>query len=519
MDRLKPKHPELFERRCQWEDIDNVIAGPRCVKRETVRYLPRLPGQKRFMTPNGIVDQYNDYLMRAVLLPLAQPLLARMVGMIFKREPETSLPPAIDELKPNWTLNGESFEAFAKLVVRENVSKGFGAICVDYSDTYARPFQRLYVANAVIDFDQDDVGGRQVLTSIELAEPYWRTKEDGTKCRAYQSRTIALGGAPIETVGPDPLVERTAGGSQYPFGVMTHTIRRESYDDKGEATGEWIVVEQATPTRRGVPLGFIPVVPFNPFAATWEICEPPMGDIIDMILADFLVSADYHELGHKVGAGTVLHASGFSSEDQKALGTIGGGSVVFTERADSKLSYIQTSGADSAVLQKQRQDIRDQLQAIVGRLLATQQKNVAESAASMEVQFSSEDANLQNIAGATAIALEEATKIAAWWAGTAETVDDVTDVDIELNDKFLTTQISVADMTGLGLEVEAGRFSVEDYNYEVYVKGERGRPGITEDERAAELDAAEKAKVPELIAPTTPEEQQPPQPSKLKPAA
>jgi len=435
-----------------WETIDDLLEGQRAVQAKQTTYLPRLPGQRVVVYEGTVVDLYRKYLERAVLLPFISPLLSRLLGMIFRKAPVYQVPQSILPDMENITLEAPAVtaEGFAKKVVRENLTLGRGAIVVDWDNTNGRAYQRLYCADDVVNWAYALVGAQPVPRRIVLEEDVYEDVP-GDPFAAEEIEQYRV----LELVGdPSP---------GYPLGYLQHQLWREVKDKEGHATGQWMPYgDPVVPMRRGQPLAFIPVVPFNPFCLSLEVEKPPMQDLSELLIAHYRLSADYYTLLHHCGAGAVLFGRGFSQAEQASVTTVGGGALVFAENAGAALEYIQTNGQSGSEIKAAMAELVMQMGMAAGRLLLSQQKNVAESGAAMEMQFSGEDASLQQIAGTCAMALEEAMKIHVWWSSDVALPSDVQDVSVELNDQFITSRMSAQDVLSLTTAADAGAMTDED---------------------------------------------------------
>ena len=442
----------------EWDAIRDVLCGERAVKAKEDTYLCRLPGQRPVQGPDGqAVDLYKKYLELAVLLPFAGPFLSRVIGIVFRKPPVFTMPNK--ELQAdckNITLEAPAVteEAFAKSVFRENSTTGHGCIVVDYSDVAGRAYQRLYRAGSIGRVWWGMNGAVAEPVRVTLKE--YLTDPDVTKAddpfaveEIEQWRVIELRPDTPLTPQQRDAAGVAGGDDRYPFGYLQHQLYRQELSKDGKRTGAFAKYgEVVVPTRRETPLWFIPVVPFSPFAMSWSIEKPPVLDLVELVLADYRLSADYYGLLHKCGAGTILFGAGIASTEQGKLSSVGAGIAMLCEQPTATLNYVQTNGAAGVEIRTARVDLRADMGTALGRLMAAQQKNVAESGTALELQFSGDDATLQQITGTTALALEQALKIQAWWNGTEKEPCEV-NATVELNDAFIKKGFTPKDLIEL----------------------------------------------------------------------
>jgi hypothetical protein len=441
-----------------------------------------LPGQGVFSLDGQIVNEYENYKMRAkVLSGYARRVLRGLIGMCFRKSPDVDVPASLEPDLKNITLHGQTFEAFAKELLRENLTASFGGILVDWSARAQRPYQRLYTAESVLDWDHVDLDGQPTLSRIVLCEHLRERQADGTPVKVEQRREIVL------TMERADLPENL-----YPLGIMVQQIYREETDSSSRPTGNWIPFGlPIIPDRREQPLGFIPFVPFTPDGPLFTVTEPVLLELMELIIQHYRVSADHADLLHHVGAGSLLFGSGFSEQEKDNV-KAGGGHATLCSSTDADMKYVQTSGADAAVLATEMESIKHEMAVSVARLLLSEERRVAETAESQRVAFAADDATLQGIVGATAMSLEQALIWHTWWAGTEATPEDAQGIVVELNDDFIDANLPADDLNRLGLEVDGGRLSWSSYFWNAR-QGERVPPNRTEEEEAA-LIAADKAK-------------------------
>lgn len=433
------QQPIAAEMQETWTKIRDVLAGEDAVKEKAETYLPRLPGQRRLRINDEWVDLYEPYLDRAVLLPFAGPLVSRLLGMVFRRAPVFTVPAVAEAHLENIALTAPTTTAenLAKMAVRECLTTGLGAISVNWDEQQRRPYQRHYLAHNVVNWREELVGSVPTPTRIVLRE--------------Y-----------IEEEDDDDPFEVEAVEQYRVYTLVDGVAQVEVWRLESEAA-QWQVVDSTIIlTRRQVPLTFLPVVPVTPFGVQWTVEQPPVRDLVDLVLSHYKLSADYYQLLHLCGAGSVLFGAGLSETEQTRITTVGGGTIILSENAGANLQYVQTNGAAGAEIKTAMADLVGQMGIAAGRLMLAQTKNVAESGAALELQFSGDDANLQQIAGAVAMALEAALRMHVWWMGTAATPDDLDDVRVELNDQFVSQRLLPQDVVSLASAADMGALMDED---------------------------------------------------------
>ena len=442
---------EVQQRAADWRKIRLFLCGARAVKDAGTLLLPRLPGQSTYGVGNQTVDEYQNYKFRAKpLTAYVKRVLRGLVGMCFRRDPVFTVPDEIVADLDNLTLTGTTATGFAKRLLAENLAMSFGAIVVDYSEAAQRPYQRFYAAENILDWEHAIVGGVPVPRRIVLREYQTDRDAKGMMKRVECRREIALAEG------------EQAGAARYPLGITTHQLYRQQ-DERGAPTTEWLPYgPPIVPRRRQQPIDFLPVVLFNADGIEWEPSDPVLLELIELVHAHYLLSADLGQLLHLVGAGTFLHGAGISDAEKREGVKVGGGGLVLSTSDAATYRYVQTSGSDAAVITAEMEAIKHECAVAVARLLLSEERRVAETAESQRVAFAADDATLQNIVGSTGFALERAMRMHAWWQSTAPTTNDV-DVSVTLNTDFIEARMSADELVRIGIEVAGGRLSWSSY--------------------------------------------------------
>src|SRR6202158_1280491 len=273
---VNTRHPDADAMLKRWTLIRDVLAGPAVVKSKKTDYLPRLPAQRLYSLEGVFIDEYLNYLERAVLVPFGSRVLNGLTGLVCRKAPIFTVP---DEIKPmlvDITLHGETAEGFAKNCLRENLSVSFGGILVDWSgDQTGRPYMRLYEAESVTAWDFAVLDGRSLPRRIVLREFVREANPNDpfVDNSVEQYRVVELVGGPA---------------IDYPLGYLQHQLYRQVKDAKGVTKPEWIKYgEPIVPLRLARPLSFIPFKGLTPFGAVLRVVKPQILDLIDLILAHF----------------------------------------------------------------------------------------------------------------------------------------------------------------------------------------------------------------------------------------
>jgi hypothetical protein len=152
---------------------------------------------------------------------------------------------------------------------------------------------------------------------------------------------------------------------------------------------EWAVVDTRTPLRLGKPLPLIPFVFHGPKHSLPHVDKLPLADIIAINLDHYRLNADY-----KHGFILLLCLPHGSADLTKLLQLrIGSSTAWVAETPGATAGYLEFHGQGLMTFERaMTQD--EQLMAVLGSRMMEEQKRVGETAASIELRQSGENAVL-----------------------------------------------------------------------------------------------------------------------------
>jgi hypothetical protein len=117
-------HLDYREWRDIWRSVRHAMLGEPAIKREGVRYLPRLEGMDD--------DQYKSYLDGAVFFNMTYRTVTGLTGSIFRRAPRLlKAGPKLQKLSKRISKEGLSLELLTKIIAQEQLSVGRVGLLLD----------------------------------------------------------------------------------------------------------------------------------------------------------------------------------------------------------------------------------------------------------------------------------------------------------------------------------------------------------------------------------------------------
>lgn len=351
-------------------------------------YLPRLSNQTE--------AEYRAYAERASFFNATGRTFDALTGMIFAKDPQWELPPAIERFSNDITLSAINLREFAEQVVEEQVAVGRVGIMVDYpadapvnvsvavaERDNIRPFLRLYKAENIINWKTSHMRGAKVLTMVVLTEEV----------------DYSIGEFGVETRTQYRVLDLTEEG--YRVRVM---------NDKNE------VLMETYPLMRGQRMNFIPFAILGPSSCDPDVQKPPLLDLVDTNLAHYRNSADYEHGLHFTGLPTP-YVAGVQLEEGQSLSIGSLSAWVFPDPA-SKAGFLEFSGTGLGALSEALRE-KERRMAVLGARMLMDEKRSAEAYATIEMKTAGERSVLASISRAASDAITRCLDWMALWVGAA----------------------------------------------------------------------------------------------------
>lgn len=444
---IESTHYLYTQRKDQWMRCRDAYDGTDAIKDRGSMYLPKLGGQTK--------EEYEAYLARAMWYGATGRTVDGLTGAVTRKDPKLEFPDAIRPQLDDVTLTGTPFQVFVKELLSELLKVGRGGVLVDMGRdpdadiAAARPYWVSYTAEQIINWRTETRFGKQQLVLVVLCEEYEVVDPQDPYTVECKKRYRELA-----------LVD-----NRYVVRVHTPTVveGRTAY-----------TMEEVTPVVRGEALTEIPFCFFGVSGLNVVPEKPPILDLVDVNLSHYRSSADLEHGRHFTALPTPWIA-GFPETTQVKIG-----STVAWVSSDpnAKAGMLEFTGQGLGGLEKALES-KERMMAVLGARMLEEQRTGVETFEATALRTSGERSVLQSTAAVVSLGMTKILQWHAFWSGVKET----TDINVELNQDFISTPLTGSDLTELVKAWQAGAISYETLYWNLQ-RGEVTRPDVEpEDER------------------------------------
>lgn len=463
---VRTEHPEYSSMLPQWEMCCDLEKGQRAVHAAGVRYLPKLVDETEteYAARKARSDFFNAFFRT----------INGLVGMAFRKDPETDLPAVLEGYVDNIDLAGMTLVGKAKDVCEDLLQYGRVGIMVDHppmpdnvspmsaaiaENLGMRPAIQTYDARAIINWRYRTVGNVKVLERVVLKEMEWIDVDEWEQKAEDRYRVLDLDDA----------------------GFYRQRVYRIN-----EGKDELLSVTY--PLVRGQALTAIPFVLIDPNGMGGKVEEPPLIDLAYKNIAHYQVNADYRHGGHYTALPT-LFLSGVSQEGEIR---IGGNAAYTAQDPNARGEYIEYKGSGLSTLESQLERLEQQM-AVLGAQMLVQNARREVTATEASINKSGENSVMASLVIAVSDAFTWALQVMADWVGVSG------DVKFEINREFnpmgLTAQEFVAYMGAVQQGLMSEREFFELNQRSDIISGEK-----TFDDHQAEVQDTMSLPAPDIAA-------------------
>jgi len=451
-------HPDYEANAAKWKRCLASIEGQDAIHEGRETYLPRLSGQDD--------AQYKAYLGRALFYNAVGRTLDGMTGLIFRKEPQVTLPAGLEFAQEDMDKAGTSLLGFSETIVDHIMSVGRVGVLVDYPKTDVpvttvgeaqslglRPYASIYSALAIINWE---AGAYDQLNKVVLAEH-------------------------ISSIDPKDEF-KTVVTPQWRVLDLFEGKYRVRIIQKDEHKKD-VLIDEYYPMMNNQPLKFIPFYIYSAIGKSVSIKKPPLIDMVDVNLSHYKTTADYEHGLHFTGLPTPVVTGYDVKTNDKGIPTetlsIGSSTAWVFPSKDAKASYLEFTGQGLQQLSKALEEKEAKLASLGARMLAPE-KRMAEAAETAAINRSGENSVLASIAYAASELLEEVMQVISQWAGVSG------NIEIHLNTDYLPVGMTAQDLAELVKAWQAGGISFETMHYNL-VRGEIMPADVTAEEEQEKI--------------------------------
>lgn len=466
----------------RWKRCEDVAAGQDTIHASGTKYLPKLADQTN--------EDYDAYKNRTPFYNATWRTIVGLQGMLFRKPPTVQVPPKVEPMLQNITLDGTPLHIFALELSEECLKLGRVGVFVDFpevdvvhataADAKAgnyRPLLKMYKAGTIINWKTKTVNNATVLSMVVLTECAAIPVDEFEDKEQTQYRVLDL----IDII--DPVT-----------GVVKSVYRVRVFIVKEDAGKEVDALISTTyPMIDGEVLDYIPFQFIGVDDVDSEIDEPPLIDLVDMNLMHYRVSADYEHGCHFTGLPTPV-ISGYTPEAKGEKFYIGSMTAWVFPNANATATYLEFKGDGLNALEKNLARKEGQMAILGARMLEVSRGSGVESADTAAIHRGGEQSMLSSVAQAISIGVEKALTVFCKFAGADPTVK------FSLNRDFFPVPMDSLTITAL-----IAGWQNQAYSYQTLFDNLQRGEVISLDVTAQSEQAAIKANPPPLIdAPTTP---------------
>lgn len=426
-------HSEYDKLLAQWSRCRDSASGEEAVHSAGVRYLPRLKDQTD--------TDYEAYKLRASFFNATWRTISGLRGMLFRKPPKVEIPASVEPLLDAVSGDGQPFSTFVTEVTQECLITGRTGIIVDFpvanleGTTQAdslrmnlRPTLAMYRAEAIINWREDVINNRRVLSRVILKETASEQdpNDEFSVCEEDRYRVLDLFN-----------------------GVYRVRIFRPAKNHEGQFEQ---VGEDLFPMMNNQPMVEIPFF----FLGTddTEVCpdEPPLIDLVDLNLSHYRTTADFEHGCHFTGLPTA-YVCGYSDGDDVEI-YLGSQSILIFPDPNTKVGFLEFTGAGLSMLENNLTRKETQM-ALLGARMLQAPKRAVESADTVTLNRVGENSLLADIAQSISRGISRALQVFSDWAGGSG------EVVFTINRDFFPMPMDPQKLTALVAAWQSGAISKE----------------------------------------------------------
>ena len=424
------EHPEYTLEKPKWDKMWDTYKGSDHIKSKGAIYLAPtqsmiLDGCMRDANSPGALA-YNAYLQRAVYPDYVKDGVESYLGLMHQKDAVIQLPPAMEYLRENATVDGEPLQALLRRMNEEQLVTGRVGLLADLpaqpSVTTPGPYIALYGARSIINWDTSaDLDQQRNLTLVVLDESKL-IRQNVFEWVPQQRYRVLMLGIPQQS---DDGINPTQSTGVYQQGL---------FKDNGEF--EYDESQMSVPSYMGRSLNIIPFAIANTKDILCDIDNPPLMRLAEASLVIYRGEADYRQGLFQQSQDTlVIKGDITTNDDQDRVRTGAGAFIRLGTEGDAK--YI---GVNSQGLSEQRLSIAADRKAAESRsgALASPTSSQVESGQALEIRLAAQTATLQQVANTGAFALQKVLRSIAQW------------MNLDPNTVTVTANTDFADLGMLG---------------------------------------------------------------------
>jgi len=372
---------------------------------DLVRAIVKNDAAKYIRSPDINDDaRTKQYRADAILTNFTAFTKAGLTGLVFRKDPQYSLPPEIDYIDDDITGSGISLLQFSQKLIGDLLQTGRYGLLVDYYDDGGKAYIKPYCAESIINWKSELVNGEYVNTVIVLCED-------------------------VQVDSDDPFSQET---------VKSYRALMLVDQDGSKVYQQWLfndeedLINVITPVDfNGQPFSRIPFIFVGSENNDSAVDYQPLYDMSVINLGHYRNSADYEESIFITGQPTIVINIGEASKDDfdsaNSNGVMMGSRKGLVLQGGGNASLLQAS-PNQLVAQAMKEKI-EQAAYIGARLIAP--SGGRETAEAVRVRYGSQNSALVTLAANAEEAIEYSIELICQFMGANPQA-----VEFKLNDVY-----------------------------------------------------------------------------------
>jgi len=426
-DSVQTQHPEYIDIHPDWILVRDAASGERKVKEKTTTYLPTTSGMRAAGLGKGQEGKamYDTYLIKSVFPYLVQPAINALVGVMHREKAIIELPPQMEPLRENATLEGESLQTLLIKINEAQLMTGRIGLLADVPTGMGNTLPHIvtYQAESIINWDESRrPDGRNRLDLVVCNESGWeRVSGFGWE---FKQKYLVLDLVPttetqrnFETI--DVIKEGQAVVYRSRLEIDDEELtQQEQANRQTEVTQTSVnrTLDGVTPSIRGNTLDEIPFVFIGSVDLTPTPDQIPMLGLASLSFTIYRGEADYRNTLFMQSQDTLVTIGDMVGEDDKQKRFVGASaSINLPLNGDAKYIGVSSNG-----LPEQRTALENdynKASELGANLLSSSRGAAKEAEESLQIRVAARTASITTIVVAGAVGLQTLLRKMAVWIG------------------------------------------------------------------------------------------------------
>jgi hypothetical protein len=400
-----------------WQQCRDARQGQRAIHEASTRYLPALGGMEQDYEGQ---KEYEKFKARTVFYNATQRTIKAFVGLLFKKAPKKSTPPALEYFLSDATDDDKTLSQAAYFAADELLTVGRVGALVEYSsEEYEgkEPYLCFYNTENILEVKTKKYRNQNKIDFIKLLE------DGGEKIRLLT------------------------------FDENENYIQQVYLKNKDKPE-EFELSEIVTPIFNDATIKEIPFFIFNVNHDNKKITQPPLIDLVNLNINHYQFMASYAHGVFYTGFPTPYVFGVNSREVPKGIGAR---ELWTSTNADAKAGMLEFQGAGLSFAREYLEDRKNEMAALGARFLGSEKRKV-ETAEKTKIDQMGEASTLAEIAD---IISEQFTKVLKFVAEIKG--EDSRDVFFEISKDFTPSEIDANMIKALSYELQSGHLSYSTF--------------------------------------------------------